>query len=133
MFLGHHLAGGSDMLRLAPQHHLRGSLWSPKPPHHLPRHDPNLRSTPGGGQPGQNLCQQHEARQGFVLITLQDQRKEARLFLQRKAFALTRTVHVCFMWRYPEMSGTQYSEKLFSKLCNKKVWKVLENGFHLFC
>lgn len=131
MFLVPRLAGGPAGHRLAPQHHLREPLRPRLPPHHLPRPGPTLWSTPGGGKPGPNLRQQHEARQASVLRSVPSDRDQRWKGLQReRAF---RTVHVFFMWRYPEMIGPQRSEELYSNLRNKKGPEGPENGFRSFC
>lgn len=84
MFLVPRLAGGPAGHRLAPQHRLREPLRPRLPPHHLPRPGPTLWSTPGGGKPGPNLRQQHEARQASVLRSVPSDRDQRWKGLQRE-------------------------------------------------
>lgn len=61
------MAGDFTDHRLAPQYLTRGALWPRHPPDHLRGPGPPVRPAPGGGQPGSDLCPEHETRQGSVL------------------------------------------------------------------
>lgn len=61
------MAGDFTDHRLAPQYLTRGALWPRHPPDHVRGPGPPVRPTPGGGQPGSDLCPEHETRQGSVL------------------------------------------------------------------
>lgn len=61
------MAGDFTDHRLAPQYLTRGAVWPHHPPDHLCGPGPPVRPAPGGGQPGSDLCPEHETRQGSVL------------------------------------------------------------------
>lgn len=66
-FLGHRLAAGAAVSRLALEHYAGGSVRPCRPFHRLPGSGPAGRPADGGGQSGQKVCPEHEAWQSAVL------------------------------------------------------------------